>query len=67
MITDEVYKDFVYTDSVAANPASFPQHRDRVVRICSFSKAYAMTGWRVGFLQHRGRVSPASSRCTTRW
>ena len=50
VITDEVYKDFVYTDTVPANPASFPQHRDRVVSIWSFSKAYAMTGWRVGFL-----------------
>jgi aminotransferase len=50
VITDEVYKDFVYTDTVPANAASFPQHRDRVVSIWSFSKAYAMTGWRVGFL-----------------
>ena len=50
VITDEVYKDFVYTDTVPANPASFPQHRDRIVSIWSFSKAYAMTGWRVGFL-----------------
>src|SRR4030095_9749037 len=24
--------------------------RHRVLRVCSFSKAYAMTGWRVGFL-----------------
>ena len=50
VISDEVYKDFVYTDTVPANAASFPQHRDRVVSIWSFSKAYAMTGWRVGFL-----------------
>jgi len=58
VITDEVYKDFVYTDTVAANPASFPQHRDRVVSIWSFSKAYAMTGWRVGFLAApRARVA----------
>ncbi len=50
VLTDEVYKDFVYTDMVPANPAAFPQHRDRVVSIWSFSKAYAMTGWRIGFL-----------------
>ena len=58
VITDEVYKDFVYTDAAAANPAAFPQHRDRVVSVWSFSKAYAMTGWRIGFLAApRARVA----------
>lgn len=50
VISDEVYKDFLYTNEPAGNPALFPEHRDRVVRVCSFSKAYGMTGWRVGFL-----------------
>lgn len=30
--------------------AQFPQLRKRVIRIFSLSKAYAMTGWRIGFL-----------------
>jgi aminotransferase len=50
VITDEVYKDFVYANEPPGVPAKHPEHRDRVVRICSFSKAYGMTGWRVGFL-----------------
>jgi len=50
VISDEVYKDFVYTEPAPASPASVPEYRDRVVRIWSFSKAYAMTGWRIGFL-----------------
>jgi aminotransferase len=50
VITDEVYKDFIYTHEPPGNPALLPGHRDRVVRVCSFSKAYGMTGWRVGFL-----------------
>jgi len=50
VITDEVYKDFIYTNEPPGCPAKLPAHRDRVVRICSFSKAYGMTGWRVGFL-----------------
>jgi aminotransferase len=50
VIADEVYKDFVYTDVEPANPARFTAHRDRVVSVWSFSKAYSMTGWRVGFL-----------------
>jgi len=50
VITDEVYKDFLYTNDQPGNPAQLEAYRDRVLRICSFSKAYGMTGWRVGFL-----------------
>ena len=50
VITDEVYKDFIYTSEVPGCPAKLPRYRERVVRVCSFSKAYGMTGWRVGFL-----------------
>lgn len=50
VITDEVYKDFVYSKEAAGNPAKIAGHRDRVIRVCSFSKAFGMTGWRVGFL-----------------
>jgi aminotransferase len=50
VITDEVYKDFIYANEPPGVPATYAEHRDRVVRICSFSKAYGMTGWRVGFL-----------------
>lgn len=57
VITDEVYKDFVYTNEVPGSPAKLTQHRDRVVRICSFSKAHAMTGWRIGFLHTARRCA----------
>src|SRR5262249_43469625 len=58
VIADEVYKDFIYTSHAPASPAAFPQHRERVVGVWSFSKAYAMTGWRVGFLAaNRSRVA----------
>jgi aminotransferase len=50
VIIDEVYKDFYYTADKHFTPASIPEARDRVIRVCSFSKAYAMTGWRVGFV-----------------
>lgn len=50
VITDEVYKDFVYGSERIFSPALEPTARQRVVRVCSFSKAYGMTGWRVGFL-----------------
>ena len=50
LIADEVYKDFVYTDDELFTPATIEAVRDHVVRVFSFSKAYGMTGWRVGFL-----------------
>jgi len=59
VITDEVYKDFLYTNEPVGNPAKLAQHRDRVVRVCSFSKAYGMTGWRVGFLHTDRRRADA--------
>lgn len=50
VIMDEVYKDFYYTADKHFTAALIPEARDRIIRVCSFSKAYAMTGWRVGFL-----------------
>ncbi|PIR67560.1 aminotransferase [bacterium CG06_land_8_20_14_3_00_33_50] len=50
IITDEVYKDFIYEDIEYYSPAQNPEIKDRVVRIFSFSKAFAMTGWRIGFV-----------------
>ncbi|HSL73316.1 MAG TPA: pyridoxal phosphate-dependent aminotransferase [Ilumatobacteraceae bacterium] len=48
VISDEVY-DEIYFD--APPPSMFPLDTDgRVVSVFSFSKTYAMTGWRVGYL-----------------
>ncbi|MFH1583398.1 MAG: pyridoxal phosphate-dependent aminotransferase [Candidatus Falkowbacteria bacterium] len=51
IISDEVYKDFIY-DSLEKifSLAELPEMRRRVIRTFSFSKSYAMTGWRVGFI-----------------
>ena len=50
VVSDETYERFVYDGSprasVAALAAEFP---DTVVLVGSFSKTYAMTGWRIGF------------------
>lgn len=50
LISDEVYKDFTYDDKRIFSIAECPEFRKRVVRLYGFSKAYAMTGWRIGFL-----------------
>jgi aminotransferase len=56
IVTDEVYKDFVFGEREYFSPAQMPEFRDRVVRIFSLSKAYAMTGWRIGYLHSSRRT-----------
>ncbi len=48
-ISDEVYDEISFDDTfVSAGAVAEPE--DRLVSIYSFSKVYAMTGWRVGYL-----------------
>ncbi len=49
LIVDEVYKELIYTNQPYWNPAQDPQFRRNIVTVYSFSKTYAMTGWRVAF------------------
>lgn len=51
ILSDEVYKDFIFdSDEKFYSLAEMRGIRDRLVYIFSFSKAYAMTGWRVAYL-----------------
>jgi aspartate/methionine/tyrosine aminotransferase len=51
LLSDEVYKDFVYEDDGKVfSLASIEKYKDRVIRVFSFSKAFSMTGWRIGFV-----------------
>ncbi|MCE2483978.1 MAG: aminotransferase class I/II-fold pyridoxal phosphate-dependent enzyme [Desulfurellaceae bacterium] len=50
LLIDEAYKDFVYSPEPYFSPAQVSAVRHRVVRVFTFSKAYGMTGWRVGYL-----------------
>ena len=49
VIADEIYEHINYVGR-HASMASFPDIKDRVVIINGVSKAYAMTGWRIGFI-----------------
>ena len=51
VVTDEMYEHFVYGDRQAPSmPVLVPELADRCVVINAVSKAYAMTGWRVGWM-----------------
>ncbi len=49
VIADEIYEHINYTGT-HASLAQFPDLKDRVVLVNGVSKAYAMTGWRIGFI-----------------
>jgi len=48
-ISDEIYEKIIY-DRQHISLGSLPGMEDRTVTINGFSKAYAMTGWRLGYL-----------------
>jgi len=48
VISDEIYDQLVYGEEFVSFP-SLPNMRERTILINGFSKAYAMTGWRLGY------------------
>ena len=48
VISDEIYAELTYSGE-HVTIASFPGMKERTVLINGFSKAYAMTGWRLGY------------------
>lgn len=48
VITDEIYSELTFGKQ-HATIASFPGMKERTILINGFSKAYAMTGWRLGY------------------
>ncbi|BCZ45302.1 aminotransferase [Clostridium gelidum] len=49
VISDEIYSELCYGEK-HVSIASFPEMRDKTLVINGFSKSYAMTGWRLGYL-----------------
>ena len=56
-MADEIYEKLVYDGAEHFSVASISQEvRDRTVTVNGFSKAYAMTGWRIGYAAARADV-----------
>lgn len=49
VISDEIYAELTYGGK-HVSPANIPELYDRTIVVNGFSKAYSMTGWRLGFL-----------------
>lgn len=49
VLSDEIYSELTYNGESHVSIASLPGMRERTIVINGFSKAYAMTGWRLGY------------------
>jgi aspartate aminotransferase len=49
VIADEIYRPFNYGTSAVPSILTLPGMRERSILVDGFSKAYAMTGWRLGY------------------
>ena len=49
VISDEIYSELTYGEEPHVSIASMPGMADKTIVINGFSKAFAMTGWRLGF------------------
>ena len=49
VISDEIYSELTYTKAGHRSIAAMPGMRERCIVINGFSKAFAMTGWRLGY------------------
>ncbi len=50
VVSDEVYGELTYTGEGHACVASMPGMAERTILLSGFSKAFAMTGWRMGYV-----------------
>lgn len=50
IVSDETYEKIRYSGEPHATPAQIPGGRERTIIVNGFSKAYAMTGWRLGYV-----------------
>jgi len=50
IITDEAYEYFIFDGYRHFSIASIPEVREHVIACYTFTKSYAMTGWRIGYL-----------------
>lgn len=50
VISDEIYCELAYDDSTHVSIGSFPGMKDYTIILNGFSKSFAMTGWRIGYI-----------------
>ncbi len=64
LLADEVYQRLVFGERCGPSILTICDPEDRVLVINSFSKSWAMTGWRLGWLVHPPSVGPTLAMLT---
>lgn len=57
VFADEIYEKLVYDGAKHMSIGSLPGMEDRTITVNGFSKAYAMTGWRIGYVVAEKKLS----------
>ena len=57
VFADEIYEKIVYDGAKHVSVGSLPGMEDRTITLNGFSKAYAMTGWRIGYVAAGEKLS----------
>ena len=62
VIADEIYEKVIYDDAKHFSLASIPEIKDFIITVNGVSKAYSMTGWRIGFMAANKAVIDAADK-----
>ena len=63
VISDEVYNTLLYQPEPYCSIAALPGMKERTVVINSFSKSFAMTGWRIGYAAGPAAIIDKMVKC----
>ncbi|CAH8361858.1 unnamed protein product [Eruca vesicaria subsp. sativa] len=62
VLSDEIYEHIIYAPATHTSFASLPNMYERTLTVNGFSKAFAMTGWRLGYLAGPKHIVAACSK-----
>ena len=62
IISDEIYEKIVYDGHKHFSVGSIPEVQDKVITTGGVSKAYSMTGWRIGFMAANEEIIARASK-----
>ena len=62
IVSDEIYEHINFSKESHASIASIPSLYDRVVTVNGVSKAFAMTGWRIGYIGAPAWIAKACNK-----
>lgn len=62
VISDEIYEKVIYDGTKHFSMGSIPAMKNHVITINGVSKAFSMTGWRIGYLGATKEISEAAEK-----